>query len=396
MSTTDLEGVLVIAVEQAVAAPLCTSRLADAGARVIKIERPEGDFARRYDKHVKGQSTYFVWLNRGKESVRLDLKEPQDHALLSAMIASADVLVQNLAPGSMKRMGLGSADLRQRHPRLITCDVSGYGEEGPYRDMKAYDLLIQAESGLASVTGSPESAARVGVSVCDIAAGLYAHSAILQALYARQTTGKGRGIAVSLFAGMADWMNVPYLQKRYGGSAPPRPGLKHPSIAPYGVFSCRDGDVLLSVQNEREWARLCTDVLDNPALTTNELFKDLVTRVANRADLDARINTVFGRRARKDVAAALFKADIAYGVLNDVDGLIGHPQLRTVTYDTPEGEVTVIAPPAVIAGETPRYRPVPAVGVHDAAIRAEFGRGQAGKLDSAERGRGRQSAQIPQ
>jgi itaconate CoA-transferase len=361
----DLDGVLVVAVEQAVAAPLCTSRLADAGARVIKIERPEGDFARRYDRHVKGQSTYFVWLNRGKESVRLDLKKPEDHALLAAMIARADVLVQNLAPGAMARMGLGSADLRERYPRLITCDVSGYGEDGPYRDMKAYDLLIQAESGLASVTGGPESAARVGVSVCDIAAGLYAHSAILQALYARQNTGKGRGIAVSLFSGMADWMNVPYLQRRYGGSIPPRPGLNHPSIAPYGVFSCRDGDVLLSIQNEREWARLCSDVLGDPALAADELFKDLVSRVANRTDLDARINSVFGQRARKEVTAALLKADIAYGVLNDIDGLIGHPQLRTVTCETPEGEITVIAPPAIIAGETPAYGPVPAVGAHE-------------------------------
>jgi itaconate CoA-transferase len=381
VSGQDLEGLLVIAVEQAVAAPLCTSRLADAGARVIKIERPDGDFARRYDKHVKVQSTYFVWLNRGKESIRLDLKNLDDHALLTSMIARADVLVQNLAPGAMSRMGLGSAELRQRHPRLITCDVSGYGEDGPYRDMKAYDLLIQAESGLASVTGSPESAARVGVSVCDIAAGLCAHSAILQALYARQNTGTGRGIAVSLFSGMADWMNVPYLQRRYGGSTPPRPGLNHPSIAPYGVFTCRDGDILLSIQNEREWARLCSDVLDDPALATDRLFTDPVTRVANRAALDARINSVFGQRARKDVAAALFNADIAYGVLNDIDGLIGHPQLRTITYETPEGEVTVVAPPAMVAGETPRYRPVPAVGEHDAAIRAEFGRV---KLDAAE------------
>lgn len=376
VSKGDLDGLLVVAVEQAVAAPLCTSRLADAGARVIKIERPEGDFARRYDRHVKGQSTYFVWLNRGKESVRLDLKAQADLDLLAAMIARADVLVQNLAPGAMARMGLGSAELRRRHPRLITCDVSGYGEDGPYRDMKAYDLLIQAESGLASVTGSPESPARVGVSVCDIAAGLYAHSAILQALFARQTSGKGRGIAVSLFSGMADWMNVPFLQRRYGGSMPPRPGLNHPSIAPYGVFSCRDGDILLSIQNEREWVRLCGEVLDDPGIATDERFRDPVSRVANRAELDARINAVFGRRARQDVAAALFRADIAYGKLNDVDGLIGHPQLRTITCETPEGEVTVIAPPAVIAGETRVFGPVPAVGAHDAAIRAEFGRAE--------------------
>lgn len=375
MSATDLEGILVIAVEQAVAAPLCTSRLADAGARVIKIERPEGDFARRYDRHVMGQSTYFVWLNRGKESIRLDLKLDADRGLLASMIAKADVLVQNLAPGAMGRMGLGSAELRKRHPRLITCDVSGYGEEGPYRDMKAYDLLIQAESGLASVTGTPDTPSRVGVSVCDIAAGLYAHSAILQALYARHSTGKGRGIAVSLFSGMADWMNVPYLQKRYGGSTPPRPGLNHPSIAPYGVFSCRDGDILLSIQNEREWARFCAEVLGEPSLAADPLFRDVATRVVNRRDLDSRINAAFGQRSRKDVSEALFKADIAYGVLNDVEGLIGHPQLRTVSYQTPEGEVAVIAPPAVVMGETPTYRPVPAIGAHDEMIRREFASG---------------------
>lgn len=384
MSDRDLEGICVVAVEQAVAAPLCTSRLADAGARVIKIERPEGDFARRYDRHVKGQSTYFVWLNRGKESIRLDLKESADRELLAAMIARADVLVQNLAPGAMGRLGLGSAELRIRHPRLITCDISGYGEDGPYRDMKAYDLLIQAETGLASVTGSPETPSRVGVSVCDIAAGLYAHSAILQALYARQKSGAGRGIAVSLFSGMADWMNVPYLQKRYGGSTPPRPGLNHPSIAPYGVFSCRDGDILLSIQNEREWTRFCAEVLDDAPLATDSRFRDPVTRVANRGELDKRLNTIFGQRARKDVAAALFKADIAYGVLNDVDGLIGHPQLRTITCDTPEGEITVIAPPAMVAGATPHYRPVPSMGEHDAAIRAEFGPSTDRPRDAAE------------
>jgi crotonobetainyl-CoA:carnitine CoA-transferase CaiB-like acyl-CoA transferase len=369
----DLAGILVVAVEQAVAAPLCTSRLADAGARVIKIERPEGDFARRYDRHVKGQSTYFVWLNRGKESICLDLKTPADRDLLARVIAKADVLVQNLAPGAMARLGLASADLRRRHPRLITCDISGYGDTGSYRDMKAYDLLIQAETGLCSVTGGPDGAARVGVSVCDIAAGLYSHSAILQALYARERSGQGRSIAVSLFAGMADWMNVVYLQRRYGGSIPPRSGLNHPTIAPYGVFTCRDGDVLLSIQNEREWHRLCADVLGQPALTEDPLFHDVVARVTNRVDLEARINDIFSKRPRAEVSAALKRADIAFGMLNDVDGLIRHPQLRTITYDTPEGEVTVIAPPAVVAGDEPRYRPVQATGAQSAAIRAEFG-----------------------
>ena len=376
MARADLEGVLVVSVEQAVAAPFCTSRLADAGARVIKVERPEGDFARNYDRHVKGQSTYFVWLNRGKESIRLDLKLDADRDLLAAMIARADVLVQNLAPGAMARLGLGSAELRKRHPRLITCDISGYGEDGPYRDMKAYDLLIQAETGLAFVTGSPDTPSRVGVSVCDIAAGLNAHSAILQALYGRQRTGEGRGIAVSLFGGMADFMNVPYLQRLYGGSMPPRPGLAHPSIAPYGVFSCRDGDILISIQNEREWRRLCAEALGEPGLADDPCFCDPTARVANRRALDAHINEAFGRRARKDMAEALFKADIAYGLLNDIDGLIGHPQLRTIACQTPEGEVSVIAPPAIIAGDAPAYRPVPALGAQDASLRAEFGPGR--------------------
>lgn len=370
----DLEGLLVIAVEQAVAAPLCTSRLADAGARVIKIERPEGDFARRYDRHVKGESTYFVWLNRGKQSICLDLKTEPDRALLRRMILKADVLVQNLAPGAMARMGLASADMRQANPRLITCDISGYGEDGPYRDMKAYDLLVQAETGLCSVTGGPEGAARVGVSVCDIGAGLYATTAIMQALYARTKTGVGRGIAVSLFAGMADWMNVPYLQKRYGGSSPPRAGLTHPSIAPYGVFHCADGDILLSIQNEREWQKLCSEVLKLPSLATSPQFNDPTVRVKNRVDLEAIMNVIFRAQSQRTMAAALKSADIAYGLVNSVDGLLSHPQLKTITYETPEGEVTVIAPPAVIAGEAAKtYGPVPAIGAHTNAVRHEFG-----------------------
>jgi itaconate CoA-transferase len=368
----DLQGLVVVALEQAVAAPYCTSRLADAGARVIKIERAEGDFARHYDRHVEGQSTYFVWLNRGKESIVLDLKAPDDQALLACMIGRADVLVQNLVPGALGRMGLASADLRQRHPRLITCDISGYGEAGPYRDMKAYDLLVQAETGLCSVTGGPEGPARVGVSVCDIAAGMAAHAAILQALYVREKTHAGRGVAVSLFSGMADWMNVPYLQRRYGGSIPMRAGMKHPSIAPYGVFSTRDGDILISIQNEREWLRLCTQVLAAPAMASDPRFATMVARVANRAVLDGKINRIFGARARIDVEAALNAAQIAFGRVNDVDGLIAHPQLRTITTETPQGTVVLIAPPAQVAGETPVFGPVPALDAHGAALRAEF------------------------
>ena len=368
----DLEGVLVVAVEQAVAAPFCTSRLADAGARVIKIERPEGDFARGYDRHVKGQSTYFVWLNRGKELVCLDLKSEADRDILQRMIAAADVFVQNLVPGALQRLGLSSAELRERHPGLITCDISGYGDTGPYRDMKAYDLLVQAETGLCSVTGGPEGPARVGVSVCDIAAGLYAHSAILQALFARSRTGRGRGIAVSLFAGMADWMNVPFLQRKYGGASPPRSGLSHPSIAPYGVFSCRDGDLLLSIQNEREWQVFCRSVLRDADLAADPLFADMSARVANRVDLELRINGVLGQYARAEVASALHDAGIAFGLLNDIDGLIQHPQLRTITYQTPEGEITAIAPAAMVAGRQAAYRPVPAMDEHGDRLRAEF------------------------
>lgn len=368
----DLDGLLVISLEQAVAAPYCASRLADAGARVIKIERPEGDFARKYDRYVKGQSSWFVWLNRGKESICLDLKTDADRALLEKLIAKADVFIQNLVPGALDRMGLSSASLREKHPRLITCDISGYGDEGPYRDMKAYDLLVQAETGLCSVTGGPETASRVGVSVCDIACGMYAHTAILQALIGRQKTGKGRGIKVSLFAGMADWMNVPFLTRKYAGQMQPRLGLAHPSIAPYGVFHCKDGDLLLSIQNEREWAMLCEEVFGNEIRADDPLFKDLVTRVKNRVELERQMNANFGKRPRSEVAAALKAAGIAYGLLNDVDGLIAHPQLKTVTYETPEGEVTVIAPPAAVVGENPTLRPVPALGANTDAVRKEF------------------------
>jgi crotonobetainyl-CoA:carnitine CoA-transferase CaiB-like acyl-CoA transferase len=373
--SADLEGILVVAIEQAVAAPFCTSRLADAGARVIKIERAEGDFARRYDRHVLGQSTYFVWLNRGKESICLNLKSNDDREFLLRMVAKADVLVQNLAPGALERLGLASDRLRRNLPRLITCDISGYGETGPYCDMKAYDLLVQAESGLCSVTGGSDGPARVGVSVCDIAAGLYAHAAILQALIARNRTGQGRSLKVSLFSGMADWMSVPFLQRRYGGSMPARSGLSHPSIAPYGVFACRDGEILLSIQNEREWNLFCRDVLEDVELADDPLFADVSARVANRADLEARISAAFGQRSRSVITATLKRAGIAFGLINDVDGLISHPQLRTISYDTPAGEVTVIAPPAEIVGVESKYRPVPDIGEHGQALRLEFGAG---------------------
>ena len=288
----DLAGILVVSVEQAVAAPYLTSRLADAGARVIKVERPEGDFARSYDALVHGESAYFVWLNRGKESICLDLKTPGDAALLSAMIARADVFVQNLAPGVIERLGFGADALRAAHHRLITCAISGYGDDGPYRDLKAYDLLVQAESGLSSITGNESGLARVGVSVCDIAAGMTAFQAVLQALFARERSGAGRHIAVSLYHALADWMNVPYLQFVYGGKVPDRAGLNHPTIAPYGAYACGDGKaVLISIQNEREWATFCAEVLGDGAIATDPRFAGNTQRVANRPALSQRSRT---------------------------------------------------------------------------------------------------------
>ena len=256
----DLEGILVVSVEQAVAAPYLSSRLADAGARVIKVERPEGDFARGYDSLVHGESAYFVWLNRGKESICLDLKKPADANVLAAIIAQADVFIQNLAPGVIDRLGFAADALRAAHPRLITCSISGYGDDGPYRYLKAYDLLVQAESGLSAITGNAHGSARVGVSVCDIAAGMTAFQAVLQALFARERGGAGRHISVSLFHALSDWMNVPYLQFVYGGKAVDRSGLHHPTIAPYGAYACGDGKaVLIAIQNEREWTIFCTE-----------------------------------------------------------------------------------------------------------------------------------------
>jgi len=373
-SQTDLSGLLVVSVEQAVAAPYAASRLADAGARVIKIERDEGDFARRYDKAVDGESAYFVWLNRGKESVVLDLKDAGDQAVLAAMIAKADVFIQNLAPGALKRIGFDPADLRAKHPRLITCSISGYGEEGPWQHLKAYDLLVQAESGLSEITGEGESRARVGVSVCDIAAGMTAYQAILQALIGRSITGEGRHIAVSLYHALADWMNVPYLQYAYGGIYPPRSGLNHPTIAPYGAYPCADGKaILFSIQNEREWASLCENVLDDASVATDPRFDANVKRVANRAALDAIILAAFARHPREAVVERLEKARVAYGRVSSLDDLKVHPQNRYMEVDTPAGRKRMLAPGALHDGAVPQFGPVPALGQHTAAVKAEFG-----------------------
>jgi crotonobetainyl-CoA:carnitine CoA-transferase CaiB-like acyl-CoA transferase len=369
----DLEGILVISVEQAVAAPYAASRLADSGARVIKVERPEGDFARNYDQYVRGESGYFLWLNRGKESVCLDLKEADDQALLAHMLARADVFIQNLAPGVIDRLGFAPAALRKANPRLITCSISGYGDEGPYRDLKAYDLLVQAESGLASITGNEAGMARVGISVCDIAAGNAAQQGIVQALYARERTGKGRHVAVSLYRVLSDWMNVPYLQYVYGGYEPARMGLHHPTIAPYGDYACGDGKrVLFSIQNEPEWQRLCNDVLRRPEVATDTRFATVAQRVGNRAALDAVIAEVFGAAPRDEIVARLEAARIAYGRISTLEDLKNHPQNRYVNVGTPAGEVRMLAPGTIFDGVAPSLGPVPALGEHSAAIRAEF------------------------
>ena len=370
----DLEGLLVVSLDQAVAAPYAAGKLADAGARVIKVERPDGDFARRYDTHVNGSSAYFVWLNRGKESICLDLKSDDDKAVLAAMIAKADVFLQNLLPGAVDRMGFAPEKLRQEYPRLITCSISGYGSQGPWRDQKAYDLLIQAESGLCAINGTPDGPARVGVSVCDIAAGMTAFQAILQALFARERTGEGRAIEVSLFHAMADWMNVPYLQHRYGGATPKRNGLSHPSIAPYGAYRCADDKVLLiSIQNEREWHKLCAEILGDADLASKPGFESNTARVSNRTEVDQVFSEFFAKRDREANIDLLAAVGIAYGRLSDLDDLAAHPQNRLIRVETEHGEAELLAPGAVVAGRTENYGRVPALGEHGARLRQEFG-----------------------
>lgn len=371
----ELKGLTVISVEHAVAAPYASVKLADAGARVIKVERPEGDFARGYDALAKGSSAYFVWLNRGKESVALDLKRRDDADLLAAILENADVLIQNLGPGVMERLGFGGDALVAKYPRLIACSISGYGSDGPRANQKAYDLLIQAESGLCGVTGTPEGAARVGISVCDIAAGMTAYAAILEALIGRGITGQGRHIEVSLFAAMADWMNVPYLQHRYGGATPGRHGLRHPTIAPYGAFPCAGGKVLLlSVQNDREWTSLCA-ALGEPEAATREDWATNNARVAHRTEVDAWLGGHLAGLDREEAIALLDRARIAYGRLSDLDDLGQHPSSRFIAVGTPTGEIKLLAPGARVRGEAARhYGEVPILDQQGAAIRAEFAR----------------------
>lgn len=376
MTASDLSGITVVTIEQAVAAPYASGKLADAGARVIKIERPEGDFGRGYDNDAKGSSSYFVWLNRGKESVALNLKDAHDLALVKAMLSQADIFIQNLMPGAVSRLGLDMETLRAQFPSLITCSISGYGETGPFSQMKAYDLLVQAEVGLANLTGSAEAAGRVGVSVCDIGAGMTAFQAILQALIGRAKTGEGRHIEVSLFHALADWMNVPYIQYKHGGRDIKRPGLHHPTIAPYGVYSCGDGGMILfSIQNEREWARFCAEVLGNSDMASEDQFMGNTNRVANRQALDDRINSVFAKHSRDEMAEIMTGADIAFGRLNTMEDLTKHPQIRLMTIRTSAGEMDIMTPGALINGDTLAATDVPDLGQHTDMVRHEFGQG---------------------
>jgi crotonobetainyl-CoA:carnitine CoA-transferase CaiB-like acyl-CoA transferase len=368
-----LDGIFVVTMEQAVAAPLASARLADAGARVVKLEREDGDFARGYDDFVQGQSTYFVWVNRGKESCRVDLKDEADRALVEAMVARADVFIQNFAPGAAARLGLGGAELRKRHRRLIVCEISGYAAGSPDHDRKAYDLLLQAEVGLSAITGAEGSdPARVGVSLCDIATGEAAYAAILEALIRRGRTGEGSLIELSLFDTLADHMNVPYLTRRYGGFEPKRLGLAHPSICPYGVFKLADGEIVISIQNEREWLILCTEALGDPDLADDPRFSSNVLRVKNRQACDARVQKALENRSRAEVTATLDTARIAYGLVSSVADLMAHRSATALPVETPGGPAEVLAPPVVIDGRRRTLGPVPALGQHDATLRAEF------------------------
>ena len=372
-----LEGITVVALEQAVAAPFATRQLADLGARVIKIERPgAGDFARGYDRTVLGQASYFVWLNRGKESVELDVKSPGGQEVMAALLARADVFVQNLAPGAAERLGLGADGLLARHPRLICCSVSGYGPDGPYAGKKAYDLLVQCEAGLLSVTGTPEAPCKAGISVADIAAGMYAYSGVLTALYERERTGRGSSFTVSLLDALGEWMSQPYLYTVYGGAEARRTGARHASISPYGPYRARGGDVFIGLQNEREWAVLCEKVLGRPDLIADERFATNPDRVSRDDELTAIIEAVLGSMTPDEVVARLDAAGIASARLRTPAEFAAHPQLeardRWREADTPAGPVRTLLPPVTMPGRPAAMGAVPALGQHTEAVLAEF------------------------
>jgi crotonobetainyl-CoA:carnitine CoA-transferase CaiB-like acyl-CoA transferase len=370
-----LEGVLVVAIEHAVAAPLATRHLADQGARVIKIERREkGDFARHYDDVVNGLSCYFAWLNRSKESVACDLKDPEDRELVERLLQRADVFIQNLAPGAAARLDLAAEQVVARHPHIVACDLSGYGSSGPYTDKKAYDLLIQCETGLVSVTGTPDDPAKAGISIADISGGMYALCGVLSGLYERERTGRGNAFEVSLFDGLAEWMAHPWYMARYGGGPPPRSGADHPAIAPYGPFVSGDGrQVNLAIQNEREWTAFCAVVLAQGALTDDPRFATNPDRVRNRLALHREIDAVIGSLTGNELIRRLEEAHIAYGVMREPGEIFEHPQMvardRWRRVDTPGGPIDALLPPITVRGREPRMGPVPAVGEHTDAVR---------------------------
>jgi itaconate CoA-transferase len=374
-----LAGLTVVTLEQAVAAPFATRQLADLGARVIKVERPgTGDFARGFDTTVHGQASYFVWLNRGKQSIELDVKSADGRQVLAALVSRADVLVQNLAPGAAERLGLGAAELRERHPRLIACSISGYGTEGPYRHKKAYDLLVQCETGLVSVTGTPEQPAKVAISVADIAAGMYAYSGVLTALYERERTGRGTSIEVAMLDALGEWMSQPVYYSVYGGRPPRRTGARHASIAPYGPYSAAGGEqVFLGLQNDREWAVLCEKILHRPDLVTDGRFRTNPDRVAHDAELTGILEAAFGTIPAAQLTAELDEAGIACARLRSPAEFAAHPQLaardRWREVDTPGGPVQALLPPVSMPGREAAMGAVPALGEHTAAIRAELG-----------------------
>ncbi len=374
-----LQDILVVAIEQAVAAPVCTARLCEAGARVIKIERETGDFARGYDNVAGGDSSYFIWANLGKESLTLDFKNHEDQKLLHKILDKADVFVQNLAPGSLQRAGFGSESLRGRYPHLITCDITGYGNNPAVQDMKAYDLLVQAESGLISISGGENELGRIGVSICDINAGMNAHAGILEALLRKMKTGKGSGIEVSLFGTAADWMTIPLLHYDYGGKAPARAGLRHPSIAPYGGYRTADGQtVIIAIQNQREWARFCEQVLGQTELANDPRFMDNTHRVENRGEMDRIILSTTEALTRDELARKLADADIAYGAVNDIAGLSAHPALSRRSGLSSQGEAIHFPARPIhhrngLSDQPDSGKPqAPRIGQHNQAVRREF------------------------
>ncbi|OZC87150.1 carnitine dehydratase [Rhodococcus sp. 06-412-2C] len=373
-----LAGITVVSIEQAVAAPFATRQLADLGARVIKIERPEGgDFARRYDESVNGEASYFVWLNRSKESLTLDLKSEAGRDVLERLLATADVFVQNLAPGAAARMNLDAESLQKRYPSIIPCDVSGYGNTGPWADRKAYDMLIQGEAGLMSLTGPDDVPSKVGISIADISAGMYAYSGILTALYARATTGVARAVEVALFEALGEWMGSPAYYTEYGGTQPQRVGAEHATIAPYGPFPASDGTVLMSIQNEREWLGFCTEVLDDASLATDPRFARNSARVAHRSECNALISAKTELLPTESLLEKLDKVGIANGKLGQVADFLEHPSLagrgRWHEVGTPGGTVRALLPPANLSGVNPRFDPVPALGANTESILEEIG-----------------------